>query len=97
MAGVGRGGASPFCFGCPTKLYLLLCELLTRGLVLCGIGGASLALPLRLGRLLLDFDFCEDSVVGGEDRSSHEARVEEDLLTCGRSGASPSLLEVLPE
>lgn len=97
VAGVGLGGASPFCLGWPTKLYLLLCELLTRGLVLCGTGGASLVLPFRLGRLLLDLDFCEERVVGGDDRSSHELSVDDDLLTCGRSGPSPSLLEVLPE
>ena len=97
VAGAGRGGASPFILGWPTRLYLLLCELLTLGRELCGTGGASLVLPLRLGRLLLDLDFCDERVVGGEDRSSHELSVDEDLLTCGRSGASPSLLEVLPE
>lgn len=89
---------SPFCFCCPTKLYLLLCELLMRGLELWGTGGASLPLPLTLGRLLLDLDFWDDdSGVGGEERSSHELKVDEDLLMCGRSGASPSLLDVLPE
>lgn len=99
VAGVGLGGASPFCFGMPIKLYRLLFELLTLGLVLCGTGGTSLPFPLRLGRLLLDLDFCDDErVVGGDDRSSNELSVDEDLLTIGgRSGASPSLLEVLPE
>lgn len=80
VAGVGLGAASPFCLGCPIKLYRLLCELLTRGRLLCGTGGASF-FPLRLGRLLIDLDFCDESVVGGDDRSSHELSVEEDLLT----------------
>lgn len=97
VAGVGRGGASLVCLGGPTRLYRLLCELRTRGRLLDGTGGTSLVLPLRLGKLLLDLDFCEESVVGGEDLSSHELNVEEDLFGRGRSGASPSLLDVLPD
>lgn len=98
VAGVARGGASPFCLAGPTRLYLLLCELRTLGRVLCGTGGASLVLPLRLGRLLLDLDFWEEeSVVAGEDLSSHELSVEDDLFMRGRSGVSPSLLEVFPD
>lgn len=90
-------------------LYLLLCELcsLGRGLLPGTRGGVFVPfVPLPLvtsaGRLPVERleVFCEEGVVGEEDLSNHELRVEEDLLRfCEGSvvtSTSPSLLE-LPE
>jgi hypothetical protein len=59
-------------------------------------------LPLPFGRWVLERDFADASVVGGDVvRSKNELKVEELLLPlpiAGACGSSlPSLLEVLPE
>ena len=78
----------------PAKLYRLLCELATRGLGLApDTGGVLVSLSFRPGRWLLDLDLLEERVVGGDDLSSHEARVEDDLFR-RRSLVSPSVLEL---
>jgi hypothetical protein len=71
----------------------LLCELCNRGRDCALVRGGVLE-PLRFkpGRLVFDFDFAEDSVVGGDDLSNHEFSVDDDLF-CGRSLVLPSLLE----
>ena len=94
VVGIGLDALSASRGGMPAKLYRLLCELATRGLGLApDTGGALVSLSFRPGRWLLDLDLLEERVVGGDDLSSHEARVEDDLFR-RRSFVSPSVLEL---
>lgn len=92
VAGDCLGTLSLLWDGMPTRLNRLLCWLANLGLPFSG--GVLLPLP-RLGRWLLDRDFCDESVVGGECLSKNELNVEDDLFC--RTSSLVSLLEVLPE
>ena len=95
MAGIGLGVPSPSVVGMPIKLYRLLCELVNLGRCDVPLAVAFL-LPfvLNIGRCMLDLDFREERVVGGEDLPRQELSVEED---CSPSFPSPSLLDVPDE
>ena len=69
-------------------------ELCNRGRVGTLWTDAALApLPFNPGRFVLDLDLEEERVVGGDDLSNHEFRVEDDLFGRSFGSPSPSLLE----